>query len=343
MCAAFGLGDPAGAMTPVAGGLTHRLWRLETSRGTFAVKVLDRTWGPPDLEAWYERAFTLERAAFAAGIAMPRPVPAAATGGCLAQVNRADGQKATVRAHAWVEGESLRNDAVYPADDVARVGGIVARIHALGMAAGVTAREALRIEGEAYWRTLALRAEAQRAPWTDDLRAYLPVIAEAEAYIAAAHADRLPLLLGHRDADKKNFVRAPDGALLLVDWDAAGPVHPRHDLANTALTWAGAHLGEPDPALLRAFFDGYRAAGGAPHVFAASDLAEMLATNLRWVDFIARRALAVPDARGRAPAHAAVAGALRRGKLRRFLASAGRWARLVEEARGAAYSSSSTM
>ena len=29
--------------------------------------------------------------------------------------------------------------------------------------------------------------------------------------------------MSHRDADAKNFIQTADGALLLVDWDQAGP------------------------------------------------------------------------------------------------------------------------
>src|SRR5438309_6625891 len=48
-------------------------------------------------------------------------------------------------------------------------------------------------------------------------------------------------------------MRTASGELLLVDWDAAGPVNPRHDLANEALVWAGVHRTDPDVATARAF------------------------------------------------------------------------------------------
>jgi hypothetical protein len=55
----FDLGTPNGEMTRVAGGLTHRMWRVETDRGTFAVKDLniapDGPWTPERLERAFER------------------------------------------------------------------------------------------------------------------------------------------------------------------------------------------------------------------------------------------------------------------------------------------------
>jgi aminoglycoside phosphotransferase (APT) family kinase protein len=106
-----------------------------------------------------------------------------------------------------------------------------------------------------------------------------------------AHADSTPLLLSHRDSDMKNVLRTRDDELLLVDWDQAGPVSPRHDLANHALVWAGVHLGDPDPAGARAVVDAYRRAAGTSERFRPTDLAELVALRLGWFDFNVRRAL----------------------------------------------------
>ena len=119
----------------------------------------------------------------------------------------------------------------------------------------------------------------------------MPVLDELEAYVKAAHDDPTPLLLSHRDSDKKNFMRTPAGELILVDWDSAGPVNPRHDLANEALVWAGVHLGDPDPTIARAFADAYRSASGMGEEFHATDLAELVALRLGWFEFNVHRAL----------------------------------------------------
>ena len=40
---AFGLGLPVAPLRPVAGGRSHRTWRLRTTGGEWAVKVLNRS------------------------------------------------------------------------------------------------------------------------------------------------------------------------------------------------------------------------------------------------------------------------------------------------------------
>lgn len=290
-CEMFDLGVPRGAPERVAGGLTNRLWRLETTRGIFAVKEMNRDPDRADYVAWFGRAFTLERAAFRRGIPMPRPVPAAATGRCLGEPRGREGAPITVRVHEWVEGEKLDNSSVYPVTVAARVAVILADIHGLGAPTDVTIEEALRIFGDAHWRAFAERAERTRADWAPEFSRLLPALAELEAYLALAHQDATPLLLSHRDSDKKNFMRTAAGELILVDWDAAGPVNPRHDVANEALVWAGVHLGDPDIDLARAFVDAYRRAAGTNDGFQMTDLAELVSVRLGWFEFNVRRAL----------------------------------------------------
>ncbi|MDP9236215.1 MAG: aminoglycoside phosphotransferase family protein [Chloroflexota bacterium] len=291
LCELFYLGAPRAALTPVGGGLTNRMWRLETARGVFAVKQMNRDFDRADDVEWFDRAFTLERAAFAAGVPMPRPIPVAATGRCLGELARSDGPPITVRVHEWADGVKLDNSVAYPGEIAARVGSILARIHALRMKSGVAKSEALRVFGDEHWRTALERLEDANSERAGELRTLAPVLHDLEAYVIAAQDDATPLLLSHRDSDAKNFMRTSAGELMLVDWDAAGPVNPRQDLANEALVWAGVHRDEPDAAVARAYVDAYRRAGGVAEAFRPTDLAELIAVRLGWLDFNFRRAL----------------------------------------------------
>src|SRR5207245_4825869 len=115
---------------------------------------------------------------------------------------------------------------VYPPDVIARVAAVIARIHRLQIPADVSPSEALRVYGDEHWRALAERASNENADWASDMTKLLAPLHELETYVLAAHEDATPLLLSHRDADQKNFMRTSSGELLLVDWDAAGRVNP---------------------------------------------------------------------------------------------------------------------
>ena len=83
------LGAPIGPMIRVHGGYANRMYRLDTERGSFAVKELNLL----DRRSAYhaEDVFRLERAAFAAGIPMPEPISASHH----------------TLVHRWVEGEKV--------------------------------------------------------------------------------------------------------------------------------------------------------------------------------------------------------------------------------------------
>jgi hypothetical protein len=327
---AFALGTPHGEMAPVAGGLTHRMWRLETDHGAFAVKEINLDPGGAWQRPWIERAFTLERAAFEAGVPMPRLVPVSATGLCLAEIRRGDGTTAMVRVHEWADGSGLHH-TVYPAEVAETVAATIARIHNLRMPADQTLAEALRIGGDEHWLALAERVERSDIEWRWEFQGLLHVVRELETYVEASREDRTPLILSHRDADQKNWMRTDEGVLLLVDWDAAGPVNPRHEVAGLALRWAGSGLGEPDWRVVRAWIRAYRAAGGDMDPLLPGDLGEYVSVALWWFEYNVRRAMGeraidqVDRARGLDMARREFRS------LPRLLGSLDRWTRVLGE------------
>lgn len=327
VCAAFGLGEPVSPTTPTTGGLTHRMWRLETKNGSFAVKEMaldeDGPWTRPRIE----RAFTLEMAALEVGLPLPPPLPGV-DGGCLADVARDDGSMASVRVHRWVDGTPLQR-AVYGVETAREIGGIIARIHALKLRADALPGDALAVRGEAHWRSLSESVERSRAPWKWEYRAILPALVEIESYVVSAQTDPTPLIMSHRDADQKNWMRTAEGSLVLVDWDAAGPVNARHEVASLALTWAGAHLGEPDWKVVRGWLEGYRDGGGSSDPIRDGDLAEFLHVLVGWFEFNTQRAI------GELPAsedeQARASDIVRRmfRELPRYMRNAERWTNLL--------------
>ena len=80
---------------------------------------------------------------------------------------------------------------------------------------------------------------------------------------------------------------------MLVDWDAAGPVVPLHEVACFALVFAerGKNCG-CDGKIARAFINGYRDAGGEFTFSGHEDLAMLVQGRLWWTEQNLRMALA---------------------------------------------------
>jgi hypothetical protein len=329
---AFAIGTPVGALTPAGGGNINELFRLTTDRGAaaggaYAVKVMNPEPTDGDFVARIERAFRFESTAHAKGIACPQPI-ATAAGDCLARIPRDGAPDVLVRVHAWVDGVALQQ-AVHPPATAARIGAIIADTHALGIPPDDAHEQWLRDFSVAHWEALTQRIERSQFEWAWLYRAMLPDVVAIESLVTAARADGGRRIMGHRDADAKNFIQTPDGALLLVDWDQAGPVVPQHEVASLALRWGGVVLGEPSPSVVRAFLDGYREGGGHREPFRPTDCAGFVNAMLGWYELNARRALGESP---HGPAGAAGATlAVRRGfaNIRRFAGSIDRWTEIL--------------
>ncbi len=285
----FGLGQARAELRAVPGGHVHRMWRLDTDRGSYAVKEMNRQ-DNPEWMPWLQAAWRLELAAWGARIRMPEPVPPP-SGGVVAEVPVEDAPPATVRVHRWVNGRSISQ----PIDGVVGnwAGRTLAALHSLAMPAeprwafpptGTT--EATR------WQDLVDLSKDAGAEWAGDLSALAPVVEEIYDLTQIAATRWLPDLLTHADLRAKNVLVAATGPVL-VDWDMAAAKVPREDLAGCALSVSGWNQDDgPVRETLRQVISGYRAAGGAlERPLDVVDAAGDLGNEVDWVAAVARRAI----------------------------------------------------
>lgn len=236
---AFGLGRIRTAI-PVAGGLSNDLWRVETSAGRYAVKVMRTHADRPEFSRNVEAAFSVERRAFSDGVACPEPILAPG-GGCLQRVGGR-----WVRVHRWVEGEPAT-----AGEHGRQAGALLATIHR----AGEVSIAALDDEpwDERAWASMA---EGDHVPSSlaAALRSAAVELAELEAGTSAAGL-AVAHVGSHGDLDPKNTL-VVDGRLLALDWDAAGSRSQAREAVTVALDWSS------DPIGFRWVLDGYLSAGG---------------------------------------------------------------------------------
>lgn len=266
VAAAFGLGG-AISWEPVTGGRSHLVWRLRTERGEWAVKRLNRS-----REDWWLRdylaAAEVQLAAWERGLPMPRPVhPLDPAAPLLADVG-----EHSYLVHEWCEGGP-------PTGDVTEwAGRTLAALHALP-AGGTPEWEPHPV---AEWLTWLDEAPG---PFTDEVRAYLPDIAEAIAL--SGDTTGLTPVGSHRDVKPDNVLETAGGPLLL-DWDGAGP-----EWAEWELTRAAVHFsdrGEDRAAFLRVV-SAYEAVTGSRPPATRASFAGLLRAYLGGAAWMVWRAL----------------------------------------------------
>lgn len=238
----FALGHPSAAR-PVTGGLSNEVWRLDTDRGAFAVKIMRAHADEAGFRDNIEAAHAIEMAAFQHGVPCPEPIPVAG-GTCLADV-----AGDLVRVHRWVEGRPVQRRA-----RLDQIGELTAKIHSvsepfvdvLDDEPWDVARWAGLADHHAMPSALA-RVLSRAAPHLAALEA-----ATAASGVATLHAN------SHGDLDPKNTLGVGD-ALVALDWDAARPQPVVREAVTVALDWSG------DPGEFRRVITTYgRAAGVLP-------------------------------------------------------------------------------
>jgi len=282
----FGLGTLTGPPTKLGPNYSNAIWRVDTTRGRFAVKCL---LGVLDVAA-LEAAVGFEQAAVHAGF--PAAAPESTPADELLVPVDVGGRAGFVRAHRWVDGavlgEGPGHGSVRSAD-AAAAGGYLARLHHLGAehasASGAPARCSSGIATRpihwARYRPHAGRS-GPLAVLDDDAFALLeslppPAAAAAECF---CHADFKP----------ENAVRAGAG-LVVLDWDQACRADPAVELAIAALRWAGVSGGALHEPRFRAFLRGYRKDGGPVSALTQRHFAASARLSAEWIDFNARQAL----------------------------------------------------
>jgi Ser/Thr protein kinase RdoA (MazF antagonist) len=287
VAAVFGLGRVLAEPTVAARGEMGRIWRLETSSGTWALKEVFRP--SPDSADLARRDAAFQQAALDAGVPLPPPI-VAPDGRVLIEVGPAD-RRRTVRVYGWVD--LLGRDAVVPIRDVAA---ILGRLHGLAIADARPIDPWFRdpVPADA-WPALVARAHVAGVAWAATLERLIPDLDVATAIarqaLAAtdgrlgAHRTAAATITCHLDYNPENVLLDTSGRPVIVDWENSGPELPEQELASAVAEFVG------DPLDTAAFLHPYAEAGGTARLRDRSSFAMVLIVQSALVRTYAERAL----------------------------------------------------
>jgi Ser/Thr protein kinase RdoA (MazF antagonist) len=231
----------------------------------------------------------LQRAAARAGIPLPLPVTTADD----VAVVQVGGRSA--RVYEWADlGPPLT--VPVPPGTAAEAGRLLGLLHGLGrIPADPPDAWYTEIKPDAYWPELAARGAAAGAPWASDLAAAREVIAELGAQVVPPAGQ--PLLACHRDFNPDNVLpAAPDGRLMVLDWENSGLLSPVRELGYAIFAWC---TGDSrfDPAAADALVASYAQAAGTVPDLGEDLFATAIATHLNVLHVMAEQWLADPARR----------------------------------------------
>jgi Ser/Thr protein kinase RdoA (MazF antagonist) len=273
---AFGLGSDARLSEgPVARGRIGSIWRLDTDRGSWAVKQVE------DADA-HELATLLAGAAFqdaatAAGVPTPG-IRRTRDGNVITDLGGLH-----LRVNDWIDLLEPRLDL-----DAQRLGKLVAALHCVDHT-GIQGVHPWYTDpvGAARWSELVALLRRGGAPFVDELEALVPDLVALEQYLGGPPR---ALRTCHRDLWADNVRQTPTGGLCVFDFDDAGLADPSQELALVLVEFAG-----NDPARARAIRDAYSEAGGPGRIEGPRDFAMVIAQLAHIVEEGCRRWLAATD------------------------------------------------
>lgn len=257
LCNSLALGEPVGKPTPVAGGFHHRMWRLDTNLGRFAIKQLgeDAALSYVNLAGHYNATEAVAKQFAACGF----PALYALDRECE-HLQLRDGEAYLV--YPWTTARAVPKEHISELQ-ACRVASIMAQMHSADIdVPGLGHERPNWLGGD---RLVELVQQARRSNVRDagELESRLEhLVGIADAHPAAIEMLSQHRVVSHGDLDHKNVLWTEDGEPVIIDWESARRLNPTHELLLGALDWSGitSHF-ELGP--FRIFLSAYRDAGGA--------------------------------------------------------------------------------
>ena len=275
-----GLGEVVGDVTPVSGGLMHKMFKVTTGNGSYAVKCLNpEIMKRPGVLENYARAEQLERLLEEQNLPI---VPALTIDG--KKMLETDGRYFYV--FRWQEG-SITDWYHISEDQCYQAGELLGRMHAIDPKnVEPEEPETSEIDFAEYLRL----AKEKNSPIGAALEENLDLLTQAQEKLNEARR-MLPAMsaVSNDDMDPKNIMWH-EGRAHMIDLECLDRTNPIESSLNLALQWSGTVNDSFSPENLAAFYRGYLSV--YDNGFRSYDeLFGIAYTWVEWLEYNIRRAL----------------------------------------------------
>ena len=282
----YGLGEITGPVEPVTGGLMHKMYKVQTSSGTYALKCLNpEIMKRPGALANFAAAEDLERVLEEHGLPI---VPALSFDG--KKMLLLDGRYFYI--YNWQEGK-ITDPCAITKEQCFAAGEILGKIH------GIDSHNVEPEEPEIAaidFSSFLQQAEEKRSPIAPYLKENLELLKKAQEALNIAICG-LPSMraINNGDMDPKNIMWH-NGKPHVIDLECLSRGNPIATCLDLALQWSGTTELDFKSENLKAFFDGYLNA--YDNGFRSyEDLYGIAYSWVAWLEYNILRALGIASAR----------------------------------------------
>ncbi|MEI5906961.1 phosphotransferase [Bacillus spongiae] len=283
ICNQCQLGELIDAPIPISGGLLHKMYRLNTTKGQYAIKLLN----PQIMQRPMARQNYLHSEQIAHFVSSHIPsLPALKLNGAF--LHRMEDQFYLV--FNWINGVSLKQNEIKQ-KHCDLMGGILADIHKTDFSTLGILHNQINNRKLIDWNGFLLKGQEKQTTWRNLLAKNMDKLYEWDAMAKKASSLLSSnMVLSHRDLDSKN-VMWTGGNPVLIDWESAGYINPMQDLVETAIYWSGHEKGEIDKTRFLAFISGYKRSVDKLHADWTIVLNNGFLGKLEWLEYNLKRAL----------------------------------------------------
>lgn len=276
------LGEIIKTPEAISGGLLHRMFVIESTKGKYAVKALN----PKIMErpTALHNYITSERIVNIVSDNLPAQPAKTINGRSIQNI-----ENQFYYVFDWIEGCSLKSHEI-TTTHCEKIGSILAKIHKTDYSQ-IENIDNFDIEKETDWNVYLSKGKEVNSAWVNLLHKTIELL-----YVWSDKAKRSSrilvseMLISHRDLEPKNVMWIQESPII-IDWESAGYINPKHDLIETAIYWSVNELGSIDQDKFLAFICGYQKYFGIIDADWTIVLENSFISKLDWLEYSLKRSL----------------------------------------------------
>ncbi len=265
----------------IHGGLLHKMWKLETANGNFALKVLN-----PEI---MNKVGILEEYTLSEVIAEQVHMQGINSVFALRSIDNNLVEKIDsdyIILYPWLEGETLKAENI-TIEKAKKIGEILAKLHSIKLDAKNFKKPQAQFVSIEKWSEFQELVSKSDFSWKENFNSLLPQIINLTPDIIGSINKMLQkTVVSHSDLDAKNVIWVHNDPYL-IDWESAGYVNPGSELASLALDWSFGISKENFTGVIYA----YREILPLKDSQIIDGLLGAINNKLRWLEFNIKRAL----------------------------------------------------
>ena len=281
------LGTTIKSIDKVTGGLSHRMYKVVTDKGTYAIKELNS--GIMKKDTAYSNFLFAENFTDLAKANSIPAIGAIKIGNDI--MKKIDNNYYMI--FEWIEGTILKSEDIEEKHSEI-VGKLLAKIHNIDFSS-IDDDNRKNINTRMYdWNNYVPIASEQNKPYfqlyKDNIDVLYDLNKKSKEAIEYANNN---LVISHRDLDRKNIMWKGDNPYI-IDWEASGYINPTLELIQVAWYWSGGDIEKIDynkfEKVIKSYKENYNGyIDSNIDVLIHADIY----SGLEWIDYNLRRSLCI--------------------------------------------------